>query len=88
MNKSQAESRGQYAENMVNVFSRVDGSNIESKETISLTPIDVSHTKIKDSAHKRKGSKTLIELKGHSRNKNNKLRTENSEMDDSNVMIE
>ena len=73
---------------MVNIFSRVDGSNIESKETISLTPAQVSQTKIKSSTNKRKGSKTMIEIKGPVNPSIENIRTENSKMDESDVMLE
>ena len=41
--------------NMVNIFSRVEASDIESKETISLTPAQVSQTRMlgKNRSHNR-----------------------------------
>lgn len=75
------------ASNMVNIFSRVEASDIESKETISLTPAQVSQTKmiVKNRSHKRSTASNKMELKVSTIDN---VRTENSKMDDSDVLIE
>ena len=69
--------------NMVNIFSRVEASDLESKETISLTPPGrVSQQKMQNPSYKKVTNK--LELKGNIEN----IKTENSKMDDSDIMIE